>query len=130
MSEMENKTAQEVEIPVDYTLRPLCDEELYPMLGILSKVIPEELADAFVGVVSEEKTLDEIGYDVGFKLVVAVIKNLPTIGDEVYAFLSGISGIAPEILRKMKFGTTPKMIWEIYNEVKNSDFFEAVSKSS
>ncbi len=130
MSEMENKTAQEMEIPTTYTLRPLCDEELYPMLGILSKVIPDELADAFVGVVSEEKTLDEIGYDVGCKIVVEIIKNLPTVGDEVYAFLSSVSGIAPEILRKMKFGTTPKMIWEIYNEVKNSDFFVAVSKSS
>lgn len=130
MNDMENKTAQEVEIPTSYTLRPLCDEDLYPVLDIISKAIPDDVANAFVGVVFEGKTIDEIGYDVGCKMVISIIRHLPTIGDEVYAFLSDLSGIAPEILRKMKIGTTPKMIWEIYNEVKNSDFFEAVSKSS
>lgn len=128
MSEMENKTTMEVEIPADYILRPLCDEDLYPMLAIIGKVFPDDLKDAFVYVASGQKTIKEIGYDVGYKLVVAVIKNLHTIGDEVYAFLSDVSGIAPEIIRKMKFGTTPKMIWEIYREAKNADFFQVFSE--
>lgn len=128
MSEMENKTAQEAEIPDSYILRPLCDEDLYPMLAIIGKVFPDDLKDAFVYVASGQKTIKEIGYDVGYKLVVAVIKNLHTIGDEVYAFLSDVSGIAPEIIRKMKFGTTPKMIWEIYREAKNADFFQVFSE--
>lgn len=128
MSEMENKTAQEVEIPADYILRPLCDEDLYPMLAIIGKVFPDDLKDAFVYVASGKKTIKEVGYDVAYRLVVAVIKNLHTIGDEVYAFLSDLSGIAPEIIRKMKFGTTPKMIWDIYREAQNSDFFQEFSE--
>lgn len=128
MSEMENKTAMEAEIPDSYILRPLCDEDLYPMLAIIGKVFPDDLKGAFVSVASGEKTVRQIGYDVGYKLVVAVIKNLHTIGDEVYAFLSDLSGIAPEIIRKMKFGTTPKMIWEIYREAQNSDFFQVFSE--
>ena len=113
-----------------YTLRPLCDEDLWPMLAIIGKVFPNELSEAFVNVVTKEKTMQEIGYDVGFKLVVAVIKNLPNIGGEVYDFLSDLSGIPADEIRKMPFGTTPKMIWDIYHEVKNIDFFGAASKSS
>lgn len=128
MSEMENKTALEAEIPDSYILRPLCDEDLYPMLAIIGKVFPDDLKDAFVYVASGQKTIKEVGYDVAYRLVVAVIKNLHTIGDEVYAFLSDLSGIAPEIIRKMKFGTTPKMIWEIYREAQNSDFFQVFSE--
>lgn len=117
-------------VPTSYTLRPLRDEDLYPMLGVISKVFPDELSEAFVNVASGAKTLKQIGYGVGFKLVTAVIKNLPTIGDDVYAILSDLSGIPALIIRKMAFGTTPKMIWDVYHEVQNADFFEAFSKSS
>lgn len=113
-----------------YTLRELRDEDLYPVLGIIGKVFPDELGDAFVNVVTKEKSIQEIGYDVGFKLVVAIIKNLPKIGDEVYNFLSDLSGIPADEIRKMPFGTTPKMIWDIYHEVKNIDFFGVASRSS
>lgn len=128
MSETENKTAMEAEIPASYILRPLCDEDLYPVLAIIGKVFPDDLKEAFVYVASGKKSMKEIGYDVGYKLVVAIIKNLHTVGDEVYAFLSDVSGIAPEIIRKMPFGTTPKMLWEIFGEVKNADFFQVFSE--
>lgn len=128
MSDKEEKI--KLLIPENYTLRPLNDNDLWPMLAIIAKVFPDELSEAFVNVVSKKKTMQEIGYDVGFKLVVAVIKNIPTIGDDVYALLSDLSGIAPEVIRKMPFGTTPKMIWDIYHEVKNLDFFGDASKSS
>lgn len=128
--------SEPVEIPVEpkakkpYTLRPLRDEDLYQVLAIIGKVFPNDLQAAFVTIASGEKSVKEIGYDVGYKLVVAVIKNLHTVGDDVYALLSDLSGIEPEFIRKMPFGTTPKMIWEIYNEVKNLDFFGDASKLS
>lgn len=130
MSNEENKIEQEMGIPTSYTMRPLRDEDLYPMLGIICKVFPDDLKGAFVDVASGKKNMKQIGYDVGYNLVVAVIKNLPTIGDDVYAFLSDLSGIAPEIIRVMKFGTTPKMIWDIYREAKNADFFQVFSELS
>lgn len=130
MDEMKTKEMLEEEIPTKYTLRPLRDEDLYPMLGVIAKVFPDELSEAFANVASGAKTLKEVGYGVGFKLVTAVIKNLPAIGDDVYAILSDLSGIPAPIIRKMKFGTTPKMIWDVYNEVQNADFLTLVSKSS
>lgn len=132
MNDMENKEMTENKEVKEkpYTLRPLCDEDLYPVLGIIAKVLPEDLSQVFVEIVTKEKSVQEVGYDVGFKLVTAVIKNLPKIGDDVYDFLSGISDIPADKIRKMPFGTTPKMIWDIYNDIKNADFFGDASKSS
>lgn len=134
---MENTVnAQPVDNAVEkpYTLRPLRDEDLWPVLGIIGKVIPDDLAPMFSLVASGEKTVkqaaEEIGYDVGFKLVVAVIRNIPVIKDEVYSFLSSLSGIPADVIPTMKVGTTPKMIWDIYHDLKNADFFGAASRSS
>ena len=132
MDNLEVETVQETEQQNEkpYTLRPLRDDDLYPILAIIGKVFPEELSAAFVQIATKEKTLKQVGYDVGFRLFTAVIKNLHTVDAEVYEMLSNLSGIPAEEIRKMKFGTTPKMIWEVYNEVKNQDFFGDASKSS
>lgn len=132
MDNLEVETVQETEQKNEkpYTLRPLCDEDLYPILAIIGKVFPDELSSTFVEVASKEKSIKEVGYDVGFKLFTAVIKNLHTVDAEVYNLLSNLSGIPAKDIRKMKFGTTPKMIWDVYNDVKNGDFFGDASKSS
>lgn len=132
MDNLEVETVQETEQQNEkpYTLRPLRDDDLYPILAIIGKVFPEELSAAFVQIATKEKNLKQVGYDVGFRLFTAVIKNLHTVDAEVYEMLSNLSGIPADEIRKMKFGTTPKMIWEVYNEVKNQDFFGDASKSS
>ena len=128
---MENlKEFMDAGIPASYTLRPLRDEDLYPVLAIIGKVFPDDLQAAFVDVVTGEKSVEEVGYDVAYKLCVAVVKNLHTVGDDVYALLADLSGIPADVIRKMKFGTTPKMIWDLYHEVKNLDFFGDASRSS
>lgn len=110
-----------------YTLRPLRDEDLWPVLGIIGKVIPDDLNAVFAQIASGEKSVNEVGYDVGFRLVVAVIRNLPAVKDEVYSFLSDLSGLPADEIPNMKVGTTPKMIWDIWHEIKNADFFGAAS---
>lgn len=118
MSNQENKP---------YTLRPLRDEDLWPVLGIIGKVIPDDLNAVFAQIASGEKSVNEVGYDVGFRLVVAVVRNLPAVKNEVYALLSDLSGIPADEIPAMKVGTTPKMIWDIWHEIKNADFFGAAS---
>ena len=125
---MENKNTEE-KIPA-YTLRPLRDEDLWPVLGIIAEVFPDDLASIFVQVVSGEKGIQEVGYDVGFKLFAAVIKNLPKMGQPMYDLLSNLSGIPANEIKQMPFGTTPKMILDIYHSIRNADFFGAFSKLS
>lgn len=131
MNDKENKELNAVEKKPEreYTLRRLKDSDLYPMLDIIGKVLPEDVAPIIKDIITQEKSLDEIGGVVLFKVVTAVLRNIPQVHDELYSLLSDLSGIPAEEIGEMKFGTTPMMIWDVVADVKNADFFEVVSKS-
>lgn len=124
--EIENETT--VERP--YTLRRLKDCDLWPVLGIVAKVFPDDLASSFAELASGQKDFRDIGVAVFARLMKAVIKNLPDVKDEVYALLSDVSGIPASEIAEMEFGTTPMMIWDIVNNEKNAGFFMVLSKLS
>ena len=140
----EDKIVEKAAESRPYTLRPLSDEDLYPILDIISKLCPEDLKpiikkageqyDRMTAGMSEEKENEEknqiivqivsdIGVDIVADLVLTVIRNLKTVKDDVYALLSDLSGIPDDQLRKMPFGTTPRMIWDVAKDIKNQSFF-------
>lgn len=123
-------TAKTEEMNKPYTLRPLKDKDLWPVLDIVGKVFPDDLSAAFLGVVSGEMTVREIGISMVSKIITAVIRNLDTVHEEVYAFLSSVSGIPAEEIEEMAFGTTPRMIFDIVKNEKNNGFFGELSKLS
>lgn len=129
MDNMENKVQVE-ETAKPYTLRRLKDRDLWPVLDIIGKVFPDDLSPVFVDLATGQKSVREIGGIVIMKLVVAVIRNLRTVHDEVYDFLSDVSGIPAEEIEEMAFGTAPSMIWDIVKSEKNADFFKEFSKLS
>ena len=111
-----------------YQLRRLTDKDLWPVLDIIGKVFPDELSTIFAQLVSKEKSVEEVGVTVVMRLVVAVIKNMNVVHDEVYAFLSDVSGKPVAEIEEMAFGTTPMMIWDIVKSERNNGFFAAASK--
>lgn len=111
-----------------YTLRELCDEDLYSLLAILGAVIPDDAKDAFAQIVTGEKTLQQVGGMVAFDMVRLIMKNFKTVKSEVYDFLSDLSSIPADKIRKMPFGTTPTMLKEVFEDAKNADFFKELSK--
>lgn len=113
-----------------YTLRRLYDGDLWPILDIIAKVLPEDLTAVFMQLATKEKTVEEVGAVVVMRLVTAVLKNMKLVKDDVYTFLSDVSGIPANEIPEMPFGTTPKMIWDIVNNEKNADFFRELSKLS
>ena len=112
-----------------YTLRELKDRDLFPILDIVATVLPDDLADVFVQIVTKEKSVNEVGGMVVYKIVIAVLKNIGKVKDDLYALLSDMSGIPADEIPDMEFGTTPSMIWDIVNDAKNASFFKALSKS-
>lgn len=128
-TEKEN-VVETVEIEKPYTLRPLMDADMWPVLDILSKVFPDDLSGVFAKMALGERSVQEVGAEVIMKLVVAVLKNMNKVHDEVYALLSSVSGIPAEDIGKMEFGTTPRMIWDMVEDAKNLSFFKAVAKLS
>ena len=121
---------QEEAMEKPYTLRRLKDKDLFPILGIISEVFPDELSTVFVQLSTKEKTVQEVGAMAILKLVVAVLKNMDKVQDEVYSLLSDVSGIPVEEIKEMEFGTTPMMIWDIVGNEKNCGFFKVLSKLS
>ena len=130
MSDKENKTVQEVEIPASYTLRRLNGDDLWPVLDIVGKVLPDDLASVFTESATGEKSVNEVGGVVVFRLVSTIIKDIGKVKNEVYAFLTSVSGLTKEEINAHGLMAVPKMIWEIYNAEKNVDFFGDASKSS
>lgn len=131
MSNMENEVLNEsaeeiVERP--YTLRKMKDSDLFPVLDIITKVFPDDLTSVFAKLVSGEKNASELGAIAVVQLVRAVLMNVDTVKDDLYAFLSDVSGIQADGIKEMPFGTTPMMIWDIASDVKNASFFKVVSK--
>jgi len=129
MSDLKEKEVAEKEKL--YTLRDLTDEDLYTVLEIIAIALPEEAKESFVQKVSKEKkkTVEEIGGQVMFDMVRFIMKNLKSVKAEVYAFLSDLSGIPADDIRKMPFGTTPAMLKEVFTNTKNADFFTELFKS-
>jgi len=127
MDNMENTVMTEDK---PYTLRRLVDKDLWPVLDIIGKVFPGDLSAVFAEVASGQKSVQEIGAVVMMKLIMAVIRNMHAVHDEVYAFLSDVSGIPVNEIEEMEFGTTPMMIWDIVKNEKNASFFKVLSKLS
>lgn len=111
-----------------YELRSLKDKDFFPMLDIVTTVLPDDLSGIFVQLVTGEKSVNEIGAIAVYKIVVAVLKNVSTMPDKIYPLLSDLSGIPADEIPEMPFGTTPGMIWDIVKDAKNASFFKELSK--
>lgn len=131
-----NNVEKTVEKP--YTLRPLYDEELYTILDIIEKLCPEDIRPIFIKAMEKftkkeaeagddkdmlEKLANDFGMDVVMELGLVIIRNMKNVKDDVYALLSDLSGIPDDKIRKMPFGTTPRMIMDVVKDERNRDFF-------
>lgn len=130
MSDKEKKATEMKETNKPYTLRRLNGEDLWPVLDIVGKVLPDDLAGVFTEIATGEKSVNEVGGVVVFRLVSTIIKDIGKVKNEVYAFLTSVSGLTKEEINALGLMAVPKMIWEIYNAEKNVDFFGDASKSS
>ena len=128
----EETLEQEETVERNYELRRLKDRDLFPILGIVAVVFPDNLAEIFRKAVAKggekEKIVEEIGVDAVVKIVQAVMKNMDRVQEDLYSLLSSVSGIPAEEIQDMPFGTTPMMIYDIITSEKNNGFFKVLSK--
>lgn len=112
-----------------YTLRKLNGDDLFTILAIAGKVLPEDLASLFVNNKKGEANIEELGGVVGVRIVSAILKDIGKVKKEVYAFLCDVSGLTKEEINALGLFAIPNMVWEIYNSEKNADFFGQFTKS-
>lgn len=125
---MMKDTSAEAAVEKPYTLRSLNDGDLFPIVDIITKVLPDDMSEIFMQLASGEKSLEQIGGVAVYKIVVAVLRNISKVRSELYALLSDLSGIPADEIPAMPFGTTPNMIWDIVADAKNASFFKVLSK--
>jgi hypothetical protein len=114
-----------------YTLRPLKDGDLFPVLTIIGKVFPDDLGKLFANTMfadEKQKRAEKNGVVIATRLAAAVLKNIDIVREDLYGLLSDLSGIPANEIEEMEFGTTPMMIFDIVEDVKNASFFKVVSK--
>lgn len=124
----DNTKQEEAVIERPYTLRKLNDGDLMPLLQLFRKLGLKEFKDTFK---QEAKgmTIDEVGKMVVLDIADIVISKLcGPVGEDIYSFWSDMSGIPVDEIKQMEFGTLPLMIYDSFNEVKNTSFFKVVFK--
>lgn len=129
-SEAVETTTEAVEEVIErpYTIRKLKNGDLWKVVQILGKLLPDELKKAFVQVVSGEKSIKEVGGMVVCDIAVMITKNAYKAQHEVDAFCADLIGVTVEELNEMEFGTTPLIIFDAYEDAKGTGFFKVLSK--
>lgn len=126
METTEIKTEEIMEKP--YTLRKLKDGDLFPLLGLFRKLGLKEFKDTITAA-ANGGNVQEIGISALLNVGDVVISHLEgEAGEAVYTFYSSLSGIPVEEMKEMEFGTLPMMIYDSFNEVKNTSFFKVLAK--
>lgn len=110
-----------------YSLRKLKDGDLFPLLKILRKIGLHNFKDT-LSQLSAGKSVEEIGILVLIDMAEMIIGNLDKAEEDIYAFYSELSGLKPDEIREMEFGTLPLMIYDSFSGVKNTSFFKVLSK--
>ncbi len=127
VSEEEENEDEEIIRP--YTLRKLKDGDLIPLLKILRMCGLKDFKESLVQVANGNTSLQEVGAMVIFDMADIVVGNITgAAGEDIYNFYSELSGLSVVEIKEMEFGTLPLMIYDSFNEVKNTGFFKVLSK--
>lgn len=128
---------------MEFELRTLKSDDLFPMFRILSKIgfkdlkeiiTPDKIKD-MKSMISQKDDEDEntdattmLGVSVVMEVVSIIMKNLPSCENEIYTFLSGLSGMTVKEIRNLDMVTFTEMIVAVVQKQEFKDFFKVVSK--
>lgn len=122
------------------TLRALTADDIFPVLGILSKVGIKELKQCFASedvksAISsmnkgdnQDSNVAAIGVSVAFDMAGILMQNLPKCKNEIYQFLSQLSGMSTNEIANMPMVDFTQLIIDVITKEEFKDFFKAVSK--
>ncbi len=115
---------------MEFNLRKLNTADVFKMIRIISKCGISEFKRCFLlgNIAKEKKDEESVGLNVAIEIAGIVADNLPKCENEIYSFLSGISGIDEKEIANLEPAETANMIFELVHKEEFSDFFTAVSR--
>lgn len=121
-----------------YTLRELQADDLYGMIRIVNKIGLEEIQQCFEGdelrkTMQENGSAEDAEKAMGLQVITGitrlVLKKLPECREEIYAFLSGLSGMKPQAIAALPLGTFAAMVMDVFHMEGFADFFTELFRS-
>lgn len=129
---------------IEYELRELKSQDMFPMFGILSKIgfsdlkemmTPdrmEQFGSMFKNDESEQESNTDMetlfGMNMILEVVQIIMKNLPSCESDIYKFLSGLSGMTEKEIKNLDMVTFTDMIVTLIQKQEFKDFFKVVSR--
>lgn len=128
-----NETVSEMETVEPYTLRDLEADDLFLMTNIINKIGINEFkgcfqSDAVKQALEGNANVKAIGYELFFEAGNVILKNLPLCKEDLYVFLSSLSGIEADQIRKLPMMTFIKMVRDVVKKREFKDFFTVASE--
>lgn len=120
-----------------YTLRALEAKDIFLMSKIISTIGINEFkdvvqSDAIKSAISGKDVTDDVVTSVGVTVMLdfanAILGNLPKCEKDIYAFLSGLSGIDKKQIESMPMNTFMGMVIDVIQKEEFKDFIGVVSK--
>lgn len=120
----------------DYTLRPLCSKDVFPMFRIISAIGIKEFRACFESdeikrvAANGEGNPDYTAVGIGVFLDIAgiIVGNLPKCETDIYNFLVNISNLSRKEVEDMPLADFAQMIIDVVQKPEFKDFIGVVSK--
>ena len=131
----------------DYELRKLQSKDAFSMLRIINKIGVKEFkgvleSDAVKQAIASTTTpqptasgqsepkaeTDKIGMTVALEIVNVLIMNIPSCEDDIYTFLSSLSGLKKKDVQELEMNVFFSMIMDVFKKQEFASFFGDVSK--
>lgn len=117
-----------------YELRALCADDIFPMLTILKKVGIKEFRSCFdspevKAALSQKKVdVEAVGITVVLDIAAVIVGNLPSCKEDIYAFLSSLSGLGKKEIAGLPMLTFTEMVVDVIKKDEFKGFMKVVSK--
>lgn len=122
-----------------YELRALQSKDVFPMFRIISKIgvkefkacfSSDEVKDAISKARNKQEgaNVESVGIQIMFDMSTVVISHIGDAEQEIYTFLSGLSGMSKAELEELDMITFTEMIIDVFKKEEFKDFIGVVSK--
>lgn len=125
-----------------YELRNLEADDLFIMIGIISKIgikefkgcfESDEVKAAITNVAKQKKDADDdvvasIGISVALDIAAILLENIGKCKNDIYALLANLSGVKEKEIAKLPIKTFTGMIFDLVKKKEFADFFQDAVK--
>lgn len=129
------ETIAPAEAPKKYTLRPANATDLFAMLNIVNAIGIDEFRACFQSD-NVKKAMaggganlaEAVGTVVGFDMAMVLAKNIPKCEQDIYKFLSRLSGMEVEEIASLDLAIFAEMVIDVFKHDGFADFMRVVSQ--